>query len=142
MEGTEEEAAQRYPPPARPSQPATEMEVTSCSLTPIHRWGGLEGISQGPCPVTYILRPHLHPLSSEEAGGSLEGAVLRAFGWGETRRPLWSSFHLRLHRRLPPGALCLYLWSPAGLVPHSPALQPAAGCSEPGEKEDKVGFYL
>lgn len=45
MEGTEEGAAQRCPPPARPSQPATEMEVTSCPLIPIHRWGGLEGIS-------------------------------------------------------------------------------------------------
>lgn len=48
MEGTEEGAAQRCPHPARPFQPATEMEVIPCTRTPIPTVGGLGGIVQGP----------------------------------------------------------------------------------------------
>lgn len=137
MEGTEEGAAQRCPHPARPSQPATEMEVTPCPRTPVHRWGGLGRISQGLCPGACILIPHLHPLPSEEAGAAWKGLSsgnLKAF-FG-----LHSFFLPRLHGRLPPGALRLHLWSPPGLAPHTSALQPAPGCPEPGEEEDGVGF--
>lgn len=73
MEETEEGVARRCPHPARPFRPATEMEVTPSPPTPVHRWGGLGGISQGPCPGAYTLIPHLHPFPSDEAGAARKG---------------------------------------------------------------------
>lgn len=109
--------------------------------TPVHKWGGLGGISQGLCPGAYILIPHLHPLLMRQ-GATWKGLSSGNLDMGgpESLFGLHSLFLPRLHRRLPPGALRLHLWSPAGLAPHTSALQPAPGCPEPGEEEDGVGF--
>lgn len=119
---------------------------TPCQTFPAcHRNGGdtwpwhtctQMGWAGGNRPGAYTLIPHLHSLySSDEAGGSGGGAVLRKLGRGRPEGPFPHFFLLRLHRRLPPGALCLHLWSPAGRAPQPPALQSAPGCPKPGEEE-------
>lgn len=145
MEGTEEGVARRCPYPARRFLPATAMEVTPCPhLNKTRGWkGGGESLQVHVlCPPfkCHISIPFPPLLRQGQTGW---GCPLGTAGGepGGPYPPHLPFFHLRLHR-LPPRALRLHLWSPAGRAPHPPALQPAQGCPKPGEEEDQVGLSL